>query len=157
MERKTIVTAGEGRQDLFITREFDLPVNLLFRAYSEAELLEQWMGTTILQLESRPHGSYRFETSDAQGNVLFKANGVIHEYIPNVKITRTFEMENAGFDVQLEFLEFEALNKDRSKLTIHSIYRSEAMRAKQLELPFSYGINMAHNRLEEVVKRINNY
>ena len=47
MEKKTTVTAEEGKQDLTITRTFDLPVDLLFKAYTETELLEQWMGTNF--------------------------------------------------------------------------------------------------------------
>jgi hypothetical protein len=43
-------------------------------------------------------------------------NGVIHEFSPNQKITRTFEMEDTPFGVQLEFLEFEKLTDDTSKL-----------------------------------------
>ncbi len=63
----------------------------------------------VLKLESKKHGSYQFETTDAKGNVVFQANGAIHEFIPNKKITRTFEMENTPFGVQLEIYEFEKL------------------------------------------------
>ena len=112
MEQKTKVHAEEGKQELVITREFDLPLELLFKAYAEADIIEQWMGTKVLKLESKKHGSYQFETSDANGNVVFKANGVIHEFIPNRKITKTFEMENAPFGVQLEIYEFEKLTDD---------------------------------------------
>lgn len=150
MEQKTKIDAREGRQDLLITRAFDLPVELLFKAYSEAELIEQWMGTKVLKLENKNHGSYQFETS-YNGNVVFKANGTIHEVVQNQKIIRTFEMENAPIGVQLEFLEFEKLNDDASKLTIQIIYKSEKHRAEQLKLPFSAGLNMAHNRLQEIV------
>jgi uncharacterized protein YndB with AHSA1/START domain len=150
MELKTKVHAEEGRQELVITREFDLPVELLFRAYEEPEFVEQWMGTKVWKLENRKHGSYRFETTDPKGNK-HGFNGTIHEFVPNQKITRTFEMENAGFDVQLEFLEFEKLSGDTSKLTMHVIYRSVAVRDRLLKLPFTQGINMAHNRIEEIL------
>jgi uncharacterized protein YndB with AHSA1/START domain len=155
MERKTKVKADEGKQELTITREFDLPVDLLFRAYTEADIVEQWMGTKVLKLENKKHGSWQFETKDEQGNVVFRANGTIHEFIPNQKITRTFEMENAHFDVQLEFLEFEKLTDDTSKLNMHVVYRTGALRDQMLKLPFEYGINMAHNRLQEVVGKLN--
>ena len=89
MELKTKIKARDGEQDLLITREFDLPLELLFKAYVEPEIVEQWMGTKVLKLESKKHGSYQFETSDAKGNVVFRANGVIHEFDPNHKITKT--------------------------------------------------------------------
>jgi uncharacterized protein YndB with AHSA1/START domain len=89
MEQKTKVNAEEGKQDLVITREFDLPLELVFKAFAEPEIVEQWMGTKVLKLESKKHGSYQIETSDPKGNVAFRANGVIHEFIPNEKIIRT--------------------------------------------------------------------
>ena len=150
MELKTKIQAEDGQQELLITREFDLPVELLFRAYAEPDIVALWMGTKVLKLESRPHGSYRFETSDPFGNVVVQMNGVIHEFVPNRKITRTFEMENPGFAVQLEFLEFESLSDDTSQLTMQIVYKSVALRDQMLKLPFARGLNMAHNRLQEI-------
>lgn len=154
MERKTKITAADGKQELLITREFELPIELLFKAYTEPEIVAQWMGTKVLKLDNKKHGSYQFETSDPKGNVVFRSNGVIHDFIPNQKITRTFEMENTPFDVQLEFLEFEKLTDDTSKLTMHVVYRSAEMRDQILQLPFAQGINMAHNRLQEIVNKL---
>lgn len=154
MELKTKINAEDGKQDLVITREFDLPLELLFKAYVEPEIVEQWMGTKVLKLESKKHGSYQFETSDAKGNVAFTANGVIHEFSPNKKITRTFEMENMPFGVQLEVLEFEQLTAGTSKLNMHVIYESVAHRAQVLQLPFAQGINMAHNRLQDILNKL---
>lgn len=154
MERKTKIHAEEGRQELTIVREFDLPVELLFKAYTEPEIVEQWMGTKVLKLENRKHGGWQFQTSDPQGNVVFQANGTIHEFTPEKKIIRTFEMENSPFETQLEFLEFEQLTEGTSKLTMQVVYRSIELRDKQLQLPFAQGINMAHNRLQEIVNQL---
>jgi uncharacterized protein YndB with AHSA1/START domain len=154
MEQKTKINAEEGKQELVITREFDLPLELLFKAYAEPGIVEQWMGTKVLKLESKKYGSYQFETSDGKGNVVFKANGVIHEFSPNKKITRTFEMENTPFGVQLEFYEFEQLTDDTSKLNMHVIYESVAQRDQVLQLPFAQGINMAHNRIQDIVSKL---
>jgi uncharacterized protein YndB with AHSA1/START domain len=154
MERKTKINVEDGKQELVITREFELPLELLFKAYVEPEIVEQWMGTKVLKLENRKHGSWQFETRDAKGNVVLKTNGVIHEFVPNRKITRTFEMENTPFAVQLEFLEFEQITPDTSKLTMHIVYKSVALRDQMLKLPFAQGINMAHNRLQDVVSKL---
>ncbi|TDE14417.1 SRPBCC family protein [Dyadobacter psychrotolerans] len=154
MERKTKVHAEDGKQEIVITREFDLPLELLFKAYEDPEIVAQWMGTKVLKLENKKHGSYAFETSDPHGNVVFRANGTIPEFIPNKKITRTFEMENTPFPVQLEFLEFEKLADDTSKLTMHIVYKSVEARDQILKLPFAQGINLAHNRLQEIVNKL---
>lgn len=154
MEQKTKIHAEAGRQDLLITREFDLPVDLLFKAYVEPEIVEQWMGTRVLKLDNKPHGGWQFETRDQEGNVVFRANGTIHEFVPEQKITRTFEMENTPFPVQLEFLEFHSLTEDTSRVTMQIVYKSVADRDQMLKLPFRQGINMAHNRLQEVAGKL---
>ena len=153
MEQKTKIHAEDGKQELVITREFDLPLELLFKAYEEPEIVEQWMGTKVLKLENKNHGSWQFETTDPKGNK-YGFNGVIHEFSPNQRIIRTFEMNPTPFGVQLEFLEFEKLTDDTSKLTMHIVYRSVAIRDEVLKLPFTYGINMAHNQLEKIVSKL---
>ena len=154
MEQKTKINAESGKQDLLIAREFDLPVELLFRAHVDPEIIEQWMGTKVLKLENKKHGSWQYETSDANGNILFKASGVIHEYSPNQKITRTFEMEKVPFGVQLELLDFEKLSENSSRLNIHVIYESSAQRDQVLKFGMVQGINMAHNRLQEIGNKL---
>jgi len=153
MEQRTKISAEDGRQELAITREFDLPVELLFKAYAEADLVEQWMGTKVLKLESKKHGSYEFETTDAKGTK-YGFNGVIHEFVPNKKITRTFEMQHTPFGVQLEVYEFEQMNNDTSKLNMHVIYESVTQRDQVLKLPFAQGINFAHNRLQDLLSKL---
>jgi uncharacterized protein YndB with AHSA1/START domain len=153
MEMKTKINTENGKQELIITREFGLPVDLLFRAFTEAEFVEQWMGTRVLKLDSRKHGSYQFETTDPKGNKhLF--HGVIHDLVSDNKITRTFEMPNAPFGPQLEFLEFESLGEDASRLKMQVIYRSAEIRDQVLKLPFAKGISMAHDRIEELMKKL---
>ena len=153
MERKTKIDAEDGKQELVITREFDLPLELLFKAYIEPGIVEQWMGTKVLKLESKKHGAYQFETTDPKGNK-HRFNGVIHEFVPNQKITRTFEMEGTPFGVQLEVYEFEQLTDDSSKLQMHVIYESATQRDQVLQLPFAKGIDMAHNRIQDIVSKL---
>jgi uncharacterized protein YndB with AHSA1/START domain len=150
MEHKTNINAEAGKQEIVITREFNLPVDLLFTAYVEPELVEQWMGTKVLKLESRKHGSFRFATTDPKGNT-HHFNGTIHEFIPGEKITRTFEMENTPFDVWLEYLVFKKVTSDTSMLEMHVVYKSVEQRDQLLKMPFAQGINWAHNRLQEIV------
>ena len=159
MEQKTKISAEDGKQEIVITREFDLPVELLFRAHAEPDIIEQWMTNPyatakVLKFEGKKHGSYQLESTDAQGKVVFRSNGVIHEFSLDKKIIRTFEVENAPFGVQLEVYEFEPLTHKTSKLTMHVIYESVALRDQLLKLPFAQGLNMAHNRLEELLKTL---
>lgn len=154
MEQKTKISAEAGKHDLIITREFDLPVELLFKAYDDPELVEQWMGTKVLKMENERFGNYQFETLNENGKKVFGAIGVIHEHKPNQKIIRTFEMENTPFGVQLEIYEFESINNNSSQLKMHVIYETIVQRDQVLNLPFAQGINMAHNRLQEIVNKL---
>jgi len=159
MEQKTKINAEDGKHELVITREFDLPLELLFRAHAEPDIIEQWMSNPyatakVLKFEGKKHGSYQLESTDAQGKVVFRSNGVIHEFNINKKITRTFELENASFGVQLEVYDFEPLTDNTSKLNMHVIYESVAQRDQVLKLPFAQGINMAHNRLQEILNTL---
>ncbi|HQU92286.1 MAG TPA: SRPBCC domain-containing protein [Pyrinomonadaceae bacterium] len=159
MELKTKMHAEDGKSDLTITRDFDLPAELVFKAHVEPELFEQWMSheygkVKVVKFEPRKHGGWEFETSGPDGTVVFRANGTIHEFVPDKKITRTFEMDNSPFDVQLEFLQFEAVTNDTSRLTINSIYRSPELRDQMLKLPYAAGLSMAHDRLQDTVGKL---
>ena len=153
MEQLTKVSAEDGKQEIVITRKFDLSVELLFKAYEDPDLFVQWMGTKVLKMKNRRHGSYAFETSH-NGNVVFRANGTIHEFVRNRKITRTFEMEQTTFPVQIEYLEFERITQQKSKLTIHIVFKSIGFRNQLLQMPFAQGINIAHNRRQDVADRL---
>ncbi|MEM6735208.1 MAG: SRPBCC domain-containing protein [Bacteroidota bacterium] len=151
MELKTQVIAEEDSQQIIITRAFELPIDLLFKAYIDVTLFEQWMGTKVVKFDCKAHGSYRFETSDSDGNIVFSANGVFHEVLPNERITRTFEMENSSFPVQLEFLEFEQRSVVTSQLNMQILFRSTKYRDQLIEMPFAEGLNYAHNSLQEIL------
>lgn len=151
MELKTKINAAQGEQQLSITRSFNLPVELLFKAFSTPELLGQWMGTRVVELDNTALGKYQFETKDPSGNVVFQAMGTIHKVKENAQIVRTFEMMGAPFDVQLEFLDFKSISDHESELEMQVVYRSKEIRDQMLKLPFASGISKAHDRLEAVM------
>jgi len=154
MEQKTKINIEDGKQEMYITREFDLPLDLLFTAYVEPDIIEQWMTSKVVKLENKKHGSYQLQKKDDQGNLLFAANGVIHEFIPNKKITRTFEMENTPFGVQLEVYEFESLTADSSRLNMHVIYESVAQRDEVVKIGMIKGMSMAHDRIQKALNQL---
>ncbi len=155
MELKTKVSGEEGSQQIIISREFDLPVKQLFKAYTEPELIEQWMDTKVLKLENKRHGSFQFETTDSKGNK-HGFNGTIHDLVENQKITRTFEIECTNFPVQLEFIDFEEVTPDTSKLTMRIVFRATQDKDNMLNIPFEQGINKAYDRLQKICDKLLN-
>ena len=69
-KNKTRITAEPDKQELFILREFDAPVELLFKAYVEPEFIEQCMGTKVLKLDNKKYGSNQLETSHILSTLL---------------------------------------------------------------------------------------
>jgi uncharacterized protein YndB with AHSA1/START domain len=156
MDLKTKVTAEDGKHDLLITREFDLPVELLFKAYVDPEIIVQWKtppNTTakILKLSSGKHGNYQMQISDAEGKVMAVTHGVIHDLVPNLKIIRTFQVDGAPMGVQLEVYDFEKLTDETSRLKMHVIYESVAQRDMVLKGPTGQNMDLAFNRLQELL------
>lgn len=156
MERKTEVHAENGKHDLVITREFDLPIELLWRAHSEAEIVEEWMSHDYSQLrfvnmDFKRHRGWEFERRDPQGDVHLRAHGVFHAIVHEQRIVRTFELLDAPFGVQMEVYEFVSLGVDASLLRLHIVYESVDCRDQMLQKGMVTGLGMAHNRLQEII------
>ncbi|WP_307810559.1 SRPBCC family protein [Gelidibacter salicanalis] len=154
MEQKTKVFAEDGKQEIQITRHFDLPVESLYNAFVDKDLFAQWMGSDLIEFEFKQYGKYHFEKRNPKGDVIFNGKGTFHGFIPNTSIVRTFEMDVFSLPAQLEFLDFKSLTDETSKLTMHVIFKSVEIRNELLKKPFAQGLNMAHNKLEEIIKKV---
>jgi len=162
MKNQTKITAEKGVQELFIRREFEAPRELVFKAFSDPELVLQWlgpcdMGMRIDYFDSRTGGSYRFIHTNAQGQE-FAFNGVIHEVLETERLIRTFEFEGLPErgHVVLETATFEALPDSRTKLTIQSVFRSVADRDGIVAAGMEYGVNDSHKKLDELLEKLVN-
>ncbi|MES2747632.1 MAG: SRPBCC family protein [Bacteroidota bacterium] len=158
MKNPTKITAEPGKQEFFIEREFDAPRELVFRAFNEEEMLLQWLGPTSLTMEiekfdSKTHGSYRFIHADCNGSGMsFGFNGVIHEVAAPERIIRTFEFEGLPErgHVSLEFLTLEALPNDRTRLHVHSVFKSVEDRDGMINSGMEGGMNEGFTKLDNL-------
>jgi uncharacterized protein YndB with AHSA1/START domain len=161
MKNKTSIIAEPDKQELFILREFDAPREIVFKAFNDAEMLKHWLGPRDLTLEiekfdGRSGGSYRFINFNATGT-RYCFNGVIHEVTAPERIIRTFEFEGLPEwgHVSLETATFEALPKGRTKLTIHSVFKSVADRNGMIQSGMERGVVDSHERLDELFDKQN--
>lgn len=157
---KTKITVEQGKQELFIEREFNAPRALVYEAFSSPELLLQWVGPSNLsmkieKLENKSHGSWRFTHTDDAGNE-YGFNGVIHEVEEPARIIRTFEFEGLPEKghVSLEFLTLEELPDNRCKLHIQSIFKSVADRDGLVQSGMEGGMNEGFDKLDKIFERI---
>lgn len=156
----TTITAEPGKQEMIITREFDAPRALVFKAVTDPKLVSEWWGpryltTKVDKMDVRPGGEWRFIQRNAEGNE-FAFHGVYHEVLAPERIIDTFEFEGLPETghVALETMTLEELPGGRTRLTAQSVFQSVADRDGALQSGMQEGINDTYNRLEELLKKM---
>jgi uncharacterized protein YndB with AHSA1/START domain len=159
MTYQTQIIAETGKQELFMIREFDAPKELVYRAFTEPELMVQWLGHQgktlhIDTYENRNGGSWRFIDRHEKGELAF--HGVMHEVVPNERLIRTFEMEGLPEKghVSLEIATFESIYEAQTRLTLHSIFRSVTDRDGMIKAGVEQGAKEHHRRLDELFEKM---
>jgi uncharacterized protein YndB with AHSA1/START domain len=122
------VEARPGWPEIVISRTFDAPRELVFRAYTEGRLIERWWGPhrytiSVDRLEARNGGRWRFLQSEENGNE-YAFHGVYHELRAPERIVGTFEFEGAPGHVSLDSLTLEDVGGRRTKVTSRSVFPS---------------------------------
>lgn len=158
--RKVTVSAEPGTHEVVITREFDAPRELVFKAFTDPELLAQWWGpryltTEVDRMDVRPGGQWRFLNRDSEGNE-YGFHGVYHEILAPERIIDTFEFEGLPEKghVALETMRFEALPGGRTRITNQSVFQSITDRDGMLQSGMEGGLNESYERLEELLKKM---
>ena len=154
---KTQISAPAGVPFVDIAREFNAPRELLYRAYSEPDLVKQWLGPRRLEMviekwEARDGGSYRYIHRDAAGND-FGFHGVFHSTAID-NMVQTFEFEGVPGHVALDQLTFEDLGGGRTMVRTHSVYQSIEDRDGMVGAGMAEGVNEGFDRLEELLERM---
>jgi len=157
---KVQITAEPGKQEFFITREFDAPRGLVFKAFVDPELYVQWLGPRKLTMnletfEPRSGGSWRYTNKDEDGNE-YGFHGVFHEVTPPEKLIDTFEFEGLPETghVILETATFETLPGNRTRFVTHNVFLSVADRDGMLQSGMEEGINESFDRLDELLVKM---
>ncbi|MFC3997478.1 SRPBCC family protein [Nocardiopsis sediminis] len=149
------VTAPEGVPFIEITREFDAPVEAVFRAHTDPGLVKQWLGPhgydmDIEAYDVRTGGRYRYVHSDGSGGS-YAFNGVFHTVRPNETIIQTFEYEGVPDSVSIQTLTLEDLGGGRTRLTGHSTFPSMEARDGMISSNMEKGVTEGYERLDEVL------
>jgi len=159
-QNKTTVTAEPGQLCLTITREFDAPRELVFRAYTDVNAVAKWLGPRELTMriekyDARSGGEWRYLQADADGNE-YGFHGVFHEVLSPERIIQTFEFEGmpeAGH-VVLETLRLEALPGNRTRLVGLSVFQTLEDRDGMVAAGMEGGVVDSYARLDEVLRTL---
>ncbi len=156
----TKITAEPGKQEIIITREFDAPRELVFKAFTDPDLYTQWLGPRefimiLERFEPRNGGSWRYIHKDPDGNE-YAFHGVNHEITAPERIIGTFEFEGLPEKghVVLETARFEELPDNRTKLTSQSVFQSVEDRDGMLQSDMEEGVNDSYDRLAELLEKM---
>ena len=158
-KNKTNILAEPGKQELFITREFDAPRELVYKAHIDPDLYVQWLGPRGYEmvLETfEPHsgGQWRYVHKDEQGHE-YGFHGVFHEVSPE-RMIQTFEFEGLPVSghVILDTLRFEPLPGNRTRISIQSVYQSVADRDGMIQAGMETGMNQGYEKLDDILQKL---
>lgn len=153
---ETTITAEPGNSLITITREFDAPRELVFRAHVDPDLLVQWLGPreltmTVDRYEARDGGTYRYIHRNSEGTE-YGFRGVFHGDPTPDGLVQTFEFDGAPGHVSLNLITF-TQRGDRTELRTVASFTSVADRDAILDADMSRGVRDGHDRLEELLAK----
>ena len=155
-KNKVSVTAEPGKQELFITREFDAPRAMVYKVHIDPKLYAQWLGPhgyeMILEtFEPVSGGKYRYIHKDKEGNE-YGFHGTFHEMSEELMI-QTFEFEGLPErgHVVLDTMRLEELPGGRTRITIHSVYQTVEDRDGMVQSGMEQGVREGYERLDDIL------
>ena len=159
MSNKTEIKAEPGKQELFIIREFNAPRELVFRAYTEADLYERWIGPKDLEckvekMDAVDGGSFRFvHERDGHKYTFF---GVYHDVTTPERIIGTFEFDGLPErgHVIMGTTKFEELPNSRSRLWHQSVFQSVEDRDGMIASGMERGVNDGYEKLDAMLAQM---
>jgi uncharacterized protein YndB with AHSA1/START domain len=154
---KLNVIAEPGKHDIVITRSFNAPRELVFKAYTDPKLVSQWWGsgsgTTIVdKMEVKAGGVWRYVQREQDGNE-YGFHGVYHQIMSPERIVHTFEFEGMPGHVLLETITFEE-HDGKTTITDTSVFQTVEARDGMLQSGMEAGATESWDRFEELLKTL---
>src|SRR5438093_703144 len=149
----TLTTPSD--REIVITRMFDAPRELVFKAITDPTLIPRWWGprryeTIVDKMEPRVGGTWRFINKDADGNE-FAFNGVYREIVPPERVVQTFEFEPMPGHISVDTLTLEDIGDGRTRVRVRSVFASKEDRDAVLSSGMESGANETYDRLAEIL------
>ena len=140
------------------SRIMDAPPELVFKAYTDPELIPRWWGprryaTTVDKMDLRPGGVWRFVHRAADGGE-YAFNGVYREIVPPKRLVHTFNYEGAPGHEAVETVTFEAAEGGKTRMTDHMLFESREERDGMLNSGMEEGAAETVDRLAELLREL---
>jgi uncharacterized protein YndB with AHSA1/START domain len=152
----TVTTPSDT--EVRIEREFDAPRQLVWEAYTDPEMLTQWLGPqrlkmTVQEMDVRSGGSYRYtHESDEDGAFVFF--GEFREVDPPRVLVQTFQWESNDAPPSVDKVEFEELDGNRTRIVVTGSFDSQEARDAMLEAGMEGGVREGYEKLDALLARL---
>ncbi len=160
MANKTVVTVEPSKQELFITREFDAPRELVFKAHVDPDIYVQWVGPKDLEMSIQKLDAFdggTFEFTHKRDGHSYRFFGSYHEVLAPERIIGTFEFDGLPErgHVIMGKTSFEELPGNRTRLVHHSVFFSVADRDGMVQSGMERGVDEGYVKLDDVLESLN--
>ena len=140
--------------EVLITREFDAPRDLVFKAMSDPDLIPRWWGpraytTTVEKMDFRPGGRWRFINGFPDGSTT-AFRGEYREIVPPERIVQTFEWEPMAGHISVETATFTERD-GRTLFADRTVFASKEDRDAMIQSGMEKGLRETHDRLAELL------
>ena len=150
--RNAVVTLPASTQ-IMITRQFDAPRHLVYRAWTTPELIRRWWAgdrgqVTSAEVDLRPGGQWRYAMT-ANGGFEVAFHGEYREIVPDERIVSTEVFEGMPDAAAVSTATF-AEQDGRTTLTILVEHTCQEHRDMHLNSGMEDGMNESLDHLEQV-------
>jgi uncharacterized protein YndB with AHSA1/START domain len=151
------IIAEPGVPQIRMTREVNAPRDLVFRAFTDPELLAQWLGPRRLTMivdeyDVRDGGRWRYVHREDNGTE-YGFHGVFHGPQTPDAMVQTFEFEGYPGHVQLDTARLEERD-GRTVIHMNSVFQSVEDRDGMVQSGMESGMREGFERLDELVARL---
>lgn len=143
--------------EIVVTRVFDAPRELVFKAMTDPELIPRWWGprnhtTTVDTMDVRLGGAWRFLCRDSDGTE-YAFRGEIREITPPERIVQTFEFEGMPGSISVETLTLEE-HDGKTMVTVTSLFDTVEERDGMLQSGMQEGASQTYDRLADLLEEL---
>lgn len=148
------VTAEPGTPFIEIAREIDAPRDLVFRAYTEPDLLVRWLGPrtiamTVEAWDVRDGGRWQYTHRDPAGHA-YVFHGVFHGPQTPDRMTQTFEFDGAPGHVALSWVDFVEAG-GRTLILTRQVHQTVDARDAVVGSGMAAGMSEGFERLDDLL------